>query len=59
MDVLDLRPGGEGLERLVRVLVADGGDDGLDIAVDGAGLVAELRHFGDDFFDFGQFKIGL
>ncbi len=59
VDVLDLRPGGKRLERLVGVLVSDRGDDGLDVAVDGARLVAELRHFGDDFFDFGQFKIGL
>ena len=59
VDVLDLRPGGERLERLVRVLVADGGDDGLDLAVDGARLVAELRHFGDDFFDFFERQIGL
>ena len=51
VDVLDLRPGGEGLEGVVGVLVADGGDDGLHLAVDGAGLVAELGHLGDDFLD--------
>ena len=59
MDVLDLRPGGQRLERLVRVLVADGGDDGLDLAVDGARLVAELRHFGDDFLDLFKREVGL
>ena len=59
VDVLDLRPGSEGLERLVGVFVSDGGDDGLHLAMDGAGLVAKLRDFRDDFFDFGQFKIRL
>ena len=57
MDMLDLRPGRERLERLVGVLVSNGGDYGLDIAMDGTGLVAKLRDFRDDFFDFGQFKI--
>ncbi len=59
VDLLDLRPGFERLERLVRAFVADGGDDGLHLAVNGTRLVAELRHFSDDFLDFGQLKIGF
>ena len=59
VDMLHLRPGSQGLQRLVGILVANRGDHGLDIAVDGAGLVAKLRHFGDDFLDFGQFQVGF
>ena len=50
-DFLNLRHGGEGFERVVRALVAEGGDDGLLGAENRARVVAEFLHFGDDFID--------
>ena len=59
MDVLNLRPGGQRLERLVRILVANGRNDGLDLAMDGPRLVTELGHLGNDLFDLFQRQVGL
>jgi hypothetical protein len=59
VDVLDLRPGCERLEGVVRVLIANRGDDGLDLAMNGARLVTELGDFGNDLLDLFKREVGL
>src|SRR5262249_1420663 len=50
-DVLDLGHGEEALEGVMGALVADGRDDALLRADDGARLVPELLHLGDDLIE--------
>src|SRR5262245_12383496 len=44
-DALDLRPGGQCLERFMRALVTDGADDGASDATNDVGTVTELADF--------------
>jgi hypothetical protein len=59
VDVLNLRPGDERLEGVMRVLIADGGNDGLDLAMDGPRLVTELGDFGNDLLNLFKRQVGL
>ncbi len=59
VNVLHLGPRRQGLQRLMGILVPNGRDHGLDVTVDGPGLVTELGDFRDDFFDLGRVEVGL
>lgn len=50
-DGFDFGPGEKGFKALVGGFVADGGDDGLDGAMDGSRFVAEFGDFIDDALD--------
>ena len=47
-DALDLRPGGERFERLMRAFISNGTDDRARHAVDGMWFVAEPADFAGD-----------